>query len=93
MEKNVQSNADPMIQKVIYQFTRIIATTFIQIDSDLRIKFVSLVFLLVITETFGICRSGSTDECCPTDVACNVECNPDHKCRYADWLFPEESGN
>ena len=51
------------------------------------------IFCLVITETFGTCEPGSTFDCCTmADASCNVDCDPDGKCRYADWVFTKKSG-
>ena len=51
------------------------------------------IFRLVITETFGTCEPGSTFDCCEADAVCNVDCDPDGKCRYADRVFTKKSCN
>ena len=48
---------------------------------------------LIITETFGTCKPGSTFDCCEADSTCNVDCDPDGKCRYADRVFKKKSCN
>ena len=54
---------------------------------------VILTYFLVIKETFGDCDSGDKYSCCMQDVSCNVDCHPDNKCRYSDWVFGHKSSN